>query len=130
MTKEVTVEIIAQQPFKAEAPPTHEHKMEFGFLEVIQLRIEDEVKGVESGFADLLSPDPTDEEIADAELRDAALDRVAAAIVKLGISEADLELAFGIEPSEVRKAKKPKKGNHGRGQENRNKVKLKVYFYY
>lgn len=106
MTKPAEIE---QQPFKLEEPLKHEHKMEFGLIELLQTRMEDEVKGVESGISDLLPADPTDDEIAEAELRDAALDRVAAALVKLGISEDDLNLAFGIEPASVRKAKKPKR---------------------
>ncbi|MGL5736380.1 MAG: hypothetical protein ACRCYS_16075 [Beijerinckiaceae bacterium] len=107
MTK--PVEKIEEAPAKAEAPPRHEHKMEFSLIEAVQTRMADEIAGVESGIADLLPADPTDDEIAEAELRDAALDRVAAALVNIGISEADAALAFGIEPAEIRKAKKPKR---------------------
>lgn len=96
--------------------PKHEHKMPFSVLELLESRIEDELKGVESGIADLLPPDPTDVEIAEAELRDAALDRVAEALVKLGLAEADLQLAFGIEPAAVRKAKIPKKKAKSNGK--------------
>lgn len=112
----MTQEKIEQQPFKLEEPPKHEHKMEFGVLELLQTRMEDEIKDIESGIADLLPSEPTDDEIAEAELRDAALDRIAAALVKLGISEDDLNLAFGIEPAAVRKVKKPKKNNGNNGK--------------
>lgn len=58
----------------------------------------------------------SDEDIADATARDEALDRVTAALLKVGISEDDLNLAFGVELSSVRKAKLPKRDNTNNDQ--------------
>lgn len=106
MTKPVEIE--AKKPDHPEMPEAAEHKMPFAVLEAVQ-----EQKPVEEtvGFAEMAVPEPTDEEIADAEKRDAALDRIAAALAGIGIDEADLELALGIEPASARKAKMPKRGD-------------------
>jgi hypothetical protein len=62
--------------------------------------------------------EPSNSEIAEFDVRDAAYDRVSTALIKLGITEADIELVLGIEPSTKRKAKKPKKGNQGKSAKN------------
>ena len=104
MTKPAEIE--AQKPDHPEMPEAAEHKMPFAVLEAVQ-----EQKPVEEtvGFAEMRVPAPTDEEIADAEKRDAALDRITAALASISIDGADLELALGIEPASVRKAKMPKR---------------------
>lgn len=104
MTKPAEIEV--EKPDHPEMPEAAEHKMPFAVLEAVQ-----EQKPVEEtvGFAEMRVPAQTDEEIADAKKRDAALDRITAALASIGIDEADLELALGIEPASVRKAKMPKR---------------------
>jgi hypothetical protein len=111
MTKPAEIEV--KKPDHPEMPEAAENKMPFAVLEAVAMKLEnDDVVNV-----GIIIPEPTDEEISDAAKRDAALDRITNVLVKIGIDEADLELALGIEPASVRKAKMPKKGNNGLSQD-------------
>ena len=99
---------------KEEREELKEARFEMQFGKVLDDVPEPKVEAFEPALVRVF--EPSEAELDELEARDAALDRVTAALVKIGVSEDDLELIFGVEKAETRKAKLPKREKINNGK--------------